>query len=143
MRFNFYLDDNYGLDGEARAHPRDSHVILPLPISTRVRSKRSSAIFLAVPHISLYRVLPLLSKGGQVVKFEFKSYAKFSELPIPNRCPTCDQVEGGCFKSRASYECQFQPIKSPHIVSGVHSLYAFSISINASALDEHSRLDLF
>lgn len=95
MRFNFYLDDNYGLDGEARAHPRDSHVILPLPISTRVRPKRSSAIFLAVPHISLYRVLPLLSKGSQVVKFEFKSYAKFSELPIPNRCPTCDQVEGG------------------------------------------------
>lgn len=64
MRFNFYLDDNYVLDGEARAHPRDRHVNLPLPILTRVRPKRPPAIFLAVPHVSLYRVLPLLSKGG-------------------------------------------------------------------------------
>ena len=43
MRFNFYLDDNNGLDGEAGAHLRDLHVILPLPILTSVRSKRPSA----------------------------------------------------------------------------------------------------
>lgn len=30
MRSNSCLDDNYGLEGEARAHLRDRHVILPL-----------------------------------------------------------------------------------------------------------------
>lgn len=39
IRFKLYLDDNYGLERESRAHLRDRHFILQLPTSTRVKAQ--------------------------------------------------------------------------------------------------------